>query len=187
MAKQTITHKDRAAYLRCLIYDLYVLATAVREVETTTDYALNEIYKAAALLKLRAVHDFFFRLNASDSIKLSMFKCYNPTTPQWNPLNRNTWLTRQSINTYVAHLDKARVTKKYEREDRSTGKKKGDSPPQPKFDRGDRAVINASKQLMGQAKEFVESVLTHKEFAGLNDRGKGYWVGFQAKLAELCP
>jgi hypothetical protein len=70
--------------------------------EKTDDYALTEVCKTAAQLKLRAVHDFFFRPAAQDSIKLRMFDCYNPTTPKKNPLKKNAWLTLQSIHTYVA-------------------------------------------------------------------------------------
>lgn len=188
MEKHAITHEDRAGYLRCLIYDLYVLATAIGELEKTDDYGLGEVYKTAAQLKLRAVHDFFFRPGAMDSIKLSMFDCYTPMAPQANPLTTNDWLTLQSIHTFVVHLDTARVTKKYAKDDPLTGAKKGDPLPQPKFNRGDQAVIDASKQLMEQAKTFVESIMNHKEFPGLDSLGrfgKRYWVGFQEKLYEV--
>ncbi len=186
MTNHTITHDDRAGYLRCLIYDLYVLASAVSEMKETDNYALTEVYKTAAQLKLRAVHDFFFRPKAQDSIKLNMFDCYGPMKPKKNPLNKNAWLTLQSIQTYVVHLDKARVTKKYEKDDKLSGAKKGDNLPQPKFDKGNQSVIDASKKLMEQAKEFVESVLKHKDFPGIDRKfGKRWWIGFQEKLYEV--
>lgn len=182
----TITHDDRAGYLRCLIYDLYVLSTAVSEMTKTNDYALTEVYKTVAQLKLRAVHDFFFRPCVRDSIKLKDFDCYTPTTPKTNPLKKNAWLTLQSIQSYVVHLDRVRVAKKHEKNDDSGGAKIGASLPQPKFEKGNKAVIAASAQLMEQAKEFVESVLNHNDFPGLNAFGKRYWDGFRKRLYGVC-
>lgn len=114
MPENKAKYSYESGYLKCLIYDLYALATAIDELKQTEDYALKEVYKTAGLVKLRAIHDFFFRPEAN-TIKLSMFDHFNPKKPENNALKKCDWLTLESINTYVAHLDKRRITKVYEK------------------------------------------------------------------------
>jgi hypothetical protein len=150
---RTPSHDELAGCLRCLIYDLNVLATSTERMMTESDDRLVEAHKTSALVKLRTVFDFFHRPAASDSIKLQMFQVYNPNVPPPHSQNWDTWLTHQSINTYVVHLDVERVTK---------------TVPQPKFSRGERAVLRTAVALVNDAKDFIDSVSGHQEFVGLN-------------------
>ena len=180
------SHEDCAAYLRCLVYDLYVLATAIDLLRNSEDFGQTEALKTAGLVKMRAIHNFFFA-KCQDSIKMTFFDRYSPCKPQESPFAGDVeqWLTKQSIDTFVIHLDKARVTKKLEKDDESSGKKKGDDLPQPKFDRGSHAVIGASIQLMIQAHDFVDSILHHPDFPPLSFFGQKYWRGFNSTLDGL--
>ena len=150
------THDELAQYLRCLIYEMHILALATERMVKEPDKVSAEVYKTAALIKLRTIYDFFHRPTASDTIKISMFKDYKAKTPK--PLGKDwdTWLNHQSINTYVVHLDKDRVTKIF---------------PQPKFSKGENAVLHTTISLLHDAKEFVDSVIDHKDFVGLNEYG----------------
>lgn len=53
------SHKELADYLKCVIYDLYVLATAVETIAEAKSHELAEVGKTAALVKLRTVYDCF--------------------------------------------------------------------------------------------------------------------------------
>lgn len=164
------SHDELAGYLRCIIYDLFVLAVATEKMVAESDHGLSEVCKTAALVKLRAVYDFFHRPSALDSIKLAMFDCYSPEKPVFVETDWATWLTRQSINTYVVHLDIERVTKVI---------------PQPKFKRGERAVLQTAVAFMKDAQKFVVSVMGHRDFDGLNDCGTRWWNEFNDVLPRL--
>jgi len=166
----TPSHDELAGYLRCLIYDLNVLATSTEKMMAESDDRIVEAYKTAALIKLRTVYDFFHRPTASDSIKLQMFQVYNPTVPPPQSQNWDTWLTHQSINTYVVHLDVERVTK---------------TVPQPKFSRGERAVLRTAVALMNDAKQFIDGVAGHCDFVGLNSFGTRWRTEFVDTLNRL--
>jgi len=166
----TPSHDELAGYLRCLIYDLNVLATSVEKMMEESDDRIVEACKTAALVKLRTVYDFFHRPRACDSIKLRIFQVYNPTLPPHRSQKWDTWLTHQSINTYVVHLDVERVTK---------------SVPQPKFKRGERAVLRMAVALMNDAQQFIESVVGHQEFVGLNKLGTRWRAEFVDTLNRL--
>ena len=166
----TPSHSDLAGYLRCLIYDLNVLAASTEAMIKEADDRLVEVYKTAALVKLRTVYDFFHRPAASDSIKSALFHVYAPTVPPartqcWDP-----WLTHQSINTYVVHLDIERVVK---------------TVPQPKFEKGERAILRTAVEMMADARKFVDSVVNHADFAGLNPCGKRWREQFEQGLQRL--
>lgn len=168
--RTTPTHDQLAGYLRCVIYDLFVLAKATDKLIEESDHGLTEVYKTAALVKLRSVYDFFYRPDVTDSIKLIMFNCYSPKKPTSISDEWDTWLNHQSINTYIVHLDVERVTK---------------DSPQPKFNRGNRAILRTAVALMKDAREFVGSVLSNDEFAGLNGLGKRWWNQFNSVLNRL--
>jgi hypothetical protein len=169
-----------------LVYDLYVLATAIELLRNSEDFGQTEVLKTAALVKMRAIHNFFFA-ECQDSIKMAFFDCYSPSKPQKSPFAGGTeqWLTKQSIGTFVVHLDKARVTKKFEKDDKWSGKKKGDDLAQPKSDKGNHAVVEASIQLMIQAHDFVDSILHNPDFPRLSFFGQKYWRGFNSTLDGL--
>lgn len=188
MSENPLSHKELSEYLRCVIYDLYILAVSVENLKKSKDFALTEVFKTSGLLKLRAIHHFFFPpRKCRDSIKLNMFDCYNPKNPTDKTLDASVeeWLTMQSIHTYCVHLDKERVTKKFKEDDEESGKKKGDPLPQPKFKQGNHAVIEATIKLMTQAYDFVDSILRHPDFQGLNYFGQFYWRGFTSTLDRL--
>ncbi len=166
----TPTHDECAGYLRCLIYDLNVLATATHGMMTEPDEPLVEAYKTAALVKLRTVYDFFHRPAASDSIKLRMFDAYSPDVPPHRTRDWDQWLTHQSINTYVVHLDTERVSK---------------TVRQPKFSRGERAVLRTAVACMNEARTFVDSVVAHEDFTGLNVFGNRWQTQFLKTLDRL--
>jgi hypothetical protein len=73
--------KDLSAYLKCFVYDLYVLAAAVESMTEARDNDQAEVSKTAALIKLRTVYDFLHRPTACDTIKRSMFAGCNPAMP----------------------------------------------------------------------------------------------------------
>lgn len=135
-----------------------------------SDERLVQAHMTAALVKLRTVYDFFHRPTASDSIKLHVFQVYNPTVPPHQAQNWDTWLTHQSINTYVVHLDVERVTK---------------TVPQPKFSRGEWAVLRTAVALMNDAKQFIDSVTGHQDFVGLNNFGTRWRAEFVDTLNRL--
>ena len=169
MAAQ-ITHRQRALYLKCVLYECSVLARSVLQLQTTEDNRLAEVFKTSGVLKLRTLYDFLHRPNASDSIKRSMFNVYNPTVPAQMNQQWETWLTHQSINTYFAHLDRRRIEK---------------TIPQPKFKRGEKAVIKRAIKLLDEARDFADSVIAHADFPGLDTYGHRYWDDFQTTLKEL--
>jgi hypothetical protein len=164
------SHDDLAGYLRCVVHDLFVLALATEAMIKESGHGLSQVNKTAALVKLRAIYDFFHRPSAMDSIKVAMFDRYSPQRPSPVRTEWNTWLTLQSINTYVVHLDIERVTKVY---------------PQPKFKRGERAVLRTAVQFMKDAQKFVASVMEHPESVKLNDRGMHWWKEFNDALPRL--
>ena len=84
--------------------------------------------------------------------------------------NWDTWLTHQSINTYFVHLDKRRIKKQI---------------PQPKFKRGNSAVIRTVIQLLDEARAFTASIIQHQDFPGLDTYGRRYWAEFQSALKQL--
>ena len=51
----THSHEDLAAFLRCLIYDLYVLSTAIERLRAAERFGEVEVLKTSGLIKLRAV------------------------------------------------------------------------------------------------------------------------------------
>jgi hypothetical protein len=53
------SHDDLAQYLRCVVYDLHVLALATEAMIKEKDPGQSEVNKTAALIKLRAVYDLF--------------------------------------------------------------------------------------------------------------------------------
>lgn len=166
----SISHDDRAKYLKCVLYECDVLARCVYELRQTDDAAMTEVLKTAGVLKLRTVYDFLHRSAACDTIKRSMFDVYSPTVPA--PLTKtwDTWLSHQSINTYFAHLDRRRVDK---------------TIPQPKFARGETAVIKTAVLLLKQAELFADSIIKHQDFPGLDTYGKRYWNSFSDTLSKL--
>lgn len=164
------SHEELAGFLRCLVYDMNVLASSTEAMLNEGDDRIAETHKTAALVKLRSVYDFFHRPTASDSIKLSHFQCYSPIVPptftrEWDPS-----LTHQSINTYIVHLDRRRIAK---------------SVPQPKFARGERAVLRTAVALMRDGRNFVESVLRHADCRGMNTYGNRWWHEFLETLPRL--
>lgn len=166
---QPITHKDRSQYLKCVLYECNVLAHAVRKLRQSKD-ADSEVAKTAGVLKLRTVYDFMHRPQACDTIKRNMFNVYDPAIPPAMNTEWETWLTHQSINTYFAHLDRRRIEK---------------TIPQPKFQRGARAIVNRAVMLLQQVRAFAESIINHKDFPGLDTYGKRYWNDFLATLDDL--
>jgi hypothetical protein len=171
----TATHEELAAYLRCLIYDLDILATCVQEMKRNPKGHLMDVCLNAGSVKLRAIHDFFFRPEACDSIKLWMFDCYEPKKPAKEPSLWDKGLTLQSIHTYVVHLDVQRHTGR---------DKNGKRIVQP-GGRGVPRVIKTAIALMKQARTFVESLKAHPPFQGLNEHGKRWWAHFCRTLDQL--
>lgn len=167
---QNITHERRAQYLKCVLYECRVLARSVLELQKVQDDSLAEVSKTAGVLKLRAVYDFLHRPAASDTIKRSMFDVYNPQVPPRMSKHWETWLTHQSINTYFVHLDRDRILK---------------TVPQPKFNRGNQAVIRRAIKLLTEASDFARSIINHRDFVGLDTYGRKYWSEFQVTLADL--
>ena len=150
---QIESNENLGECLRCVIYDMCVLAQTTETLVTSDDQALQEVAKTAALIKLRTVYDFFHRPDATDTIKVSLFADFSPSLPESFVRQWDDWLTHQSINTYVAHLDLRRVTK---------------TIPQPKFERGEIAILRTVVRVLEDALEFVDSIINR---LNVNQRG----------------
>ena len=165
-----IPHADLAKYLQCVVYDLNILANATELMLASDTDAICEVAKSCAMIKLRTIYDFFHRPDASDTLKRAWFDTYNPTLPQQLDRDWETWLNHQSINTYVVHLDAIRITK---------------TVPQPKFSRGESAVLSTAVRLLNDAMLFVDSIVSRSEFAGLDEFGTRWLMEFRASTARL--
>lgn len=163
------SHHELAEYLRCVIYDLFVMANATERMVKETDHALIEVYKTAALIKLRAVSKFLLG-TGGDSIRRKWFRRYSPkydtSSINWDAK----WLKPKSIEKYVAHLDKERVTK---------------GEPQPKFREGKIAILKTAISVIAVGQQFVNSIMQHDDFAGLNDWGTRWLKEFNESYTRL--
>jgi hypothetical protein len=57
--------------------------------------------------------------------------------------------------------------------------------PQPKFNRGNWAVLKTALDFMKDAHTFVDSVLRHPDSRSLNKKGKQWWKEFNDALSRL--
>ncbi len=82
--------------------------------------------------------------------------------------------TKQSINKYIAHLTWVRINKP-------------ECIPQPKFKRGDKAVISNAKKLLNDAVVFVKTVTdtSNSNHVKLDKDGQGYRVIFDEAFKQL--
>lgn len=162
------TPVELSQYLKCLVQDLYLLANATEGMAEAKSEEQADVNKAMALVKLRTVYDFFHRPGATDSIKVALFDGYSPVKPKSRPKEWDMWLTHQSVNTYVTHLDKERITGQI---------------PQPKFGRGERVVLATALEFMRDAKEFVDSLTG--QLPPFDAFGRRWQLSFANALARL--
>lgn len=178
MNTATPTHKDLAAYLRSVIYELYVLAICVQQMKKDPRGRddLTEACVNAGCMKLRSICKFFFHPNAQDSIKLKWFKKrYDPYIPNKQHVTGEPGFSVQSLETWVCHLDIGRATRK---------DKNGTPVAQPGA-RGIPRTVKTSVQMMKEARRFVQGILQHRDFVGLNKHGKRWWNRFEQTLSQL--
>ena len=178
-----------ARILKCVLYEAFTLAITLQSLDTTKwpdemSYDVpvghlrpDEVLKNAALMKIRLLYDFLYNAESKDdfTIAKSFFHYgYNQplVPPQLTGFHGDQMFTRKSINKFVAHLTKARITKPK-------------CTPQPKFREGLRATIENAKLILTDIDAFVSRVVAHDEFIKLDCWGEAYLAGFRAAMVRL--
>jgi hypothetical protein len=176
--------------LRCVLYEAFTLAITLQALNVedwpeemcyelpVENYDPKEVLKKAALVKIRLLFDFLYNEKSKDEFTLSgQFKKYGFETPLDIPdalvgLQGRGEFDKKSINKFVAHLTKARITKPK-------------CIPQPRFRKGHAATVANAKAILRDVDKVVTQVTTHPEFDGLEDWGQSFLQGFRAALSRL--
>lgn len=97
-----------------------------------------------------------------------------PTEPTFAGFKRGKVFTRESINKFMAHMTWARINKPH-------------CIPQPKFSRGTKATITNARQLLKDARQFVDDVCdpSKPNRITLDRNGEGYRKIFEEAFAGL--
>lgn len=178
-----------ACILRCVLYEAFTLAITVQTLGVKSwppelcyklpvaDYDPQEVFKSAALMKIRLLYDFLYNEEKSDDFTVRHnFSRYGfdkqLPKPEMVGLQGGKMFTKQSINKYVAHLTKARITKPI-------------CIPQPKFERGLQATLDNARLILQDMDSFTSKVVNHPDFSGLEDWGQSFLDGFRAALARM--
>ncbi|HBM16349.1 MAG TPA: hypothetical protein DD381_08435 [Lentisphaeria bacterium] len=175
--------------IRCILYEAFTLGIAIQAWTTGKwqsqliydvgigKFSPSEVLKSIALVKIRLLFDFMYNSDSTDDfIMCKNFSSFG-IDKQYDTKNlvgfqANKMFTRNSINKFIAHLTKQRITKPK-------------CIPQPKFLRGDKATISNAKVILKDVNRFVISVIDHKSFGKLDDWGNAYLTGFKKVLKNL--
>lgn len=178
-----------ARVLRCVLYEAFTLAMTVQALGLKSwppalCYRLpvaafdpQEVLRSAALMKIRLLYDFLYRDNTTDDFAISKnFSRYGFNQPLSTPalvgLQGGNMFTRKSINKFVAHLTKARVTKPK-------------CIPQPRFEKGLHAICKNGMLILKDVESFASRVVSHPDFPGLEDWGQSYLDGLRTALTRM--
>lgn len=175
--------------LRCVLYQMYVLASSALAMKTAWSEELtfehpqlgtftpNESLKIAALVSFRILFDFLYNPKSDDDFSVNDFTIHGENRPSLSTFvgfEGGKMFTKESINKYVAHLTWARINKPK-------------CIPQPKFRRGDRAIVSNAKKLLADAATFVNTVTdaTYPKHVKLDRDGQGYRAMFDKAFGQL--
>ena len=175
--------------LRCVLYQMHVLASAALALPTDWDATLrfrhpklgeftpSEPLRIAALISFRIMYDFLYNSSSGDDFSIGDFGPYGanrPTVPQFAGFKRGTMFTKESINKFMAHMTWARINKPH-------------CIPQPKFSRGTKSTISNARKLLKDAKQFVDEVCdpSNPKRITLDRDGEGYRKMFEEAFVRL--
>ena len=180
-----------ARVLKCVLYEAFTLAIALRALESNLwpeemrydvpvgQFDPREVMKHAALMEIRLLYDFLYSSDSEDDFAVSKnFSRYGYTqplaTPNWTGLDGGSMFTRTSINRFVAHLTKSRITKPV-------------CTPQPELGEGLRATARNARRILKDVEAFANRVVAHPDFSGLDEDewGCSYLRGFRTALERL--
>ena len=176
-----------ASILRCVLYEAFTLAITIQALQSIKwpadvlyavpvgePFGPGEVLKHAALMKMRLLYDFLYQRSVDDFCAAKDFTQFGVSAPLKIPALQG-WdggplFTRKSINKFVAHLSKARITKPK-------------CIPQPKFTPGLEATLANAKLILADVEAFASGIVGHRDFAWADDWGPSYWDGFLAAAA----
>lgn len=179
-----------ARILRCVLYEAFTLAMTLQSLQLKTwpaevcyhlevaDFDPTEILKQAALLRIRLLYDFLYNEKSKDEFSVSRnFARYGFDGPLDIPdglvgLQGCGEFSKNSINKFVAHLKKARITKPK-------------CTPQPRFESGRAATVGNAMVILDDVDKFVSRVIAHPDFDKLEDWGKSLLDGFRDAMSRL--
>ena len=180
-----------ARILRCVLYEAFTLAITVQTLRVKSwpdelrynlpvaDFDPQEVLKSAALMKIRLLYDFLYNEKTTDDFAAwRNFSRYGFDQPLPKPalvgLQGRDMFTKKSINKFVAHLTKARITKPT-------------CIPQPRFQKGLQATLDNAKLILRDVDSFTSKVIEHEDFPGLEDWGQSFLDGLRAALIRMNP
>jgi hypothetical protein len=173
-----------------VLYEAFTLALALQSIEEATwgsslHYNLrvgrfdpSEVLHSAALVKIRLLYDFLYNSDSTDDITLQDFSQYGFSNPLIIPqelvgCEGQGEFKKNSINKFIAHLTKARITKP-------------ECTPQPsKFEQGRSVTVTNAKAVLRDVDRFVRQVINHPDFSGLDNWGESYLDGFRAVMSRI--
>lgn len=181
-----------AAKLRCVLYEAFTLAITVQALRheqwrgdlcypvPTDEFNPSEVLKSAALIKIRLLHDFLYTDKHDDDFTLCRdFKKYGFAQPLTEPkfvgLDGGEMFTRKSINKFVAHLTKQRITKPK-------------CIPQPKFQEGKEATITNSILILRDMGKVATKIINNTQFVPPAIKPEWFYAyldGFRTALSRL--
>lgn len=178
-----------ARILRCVLYEAFTLAMTVHTLRVKSwpdelrydlpvaDFDPQEVLKSAALMKIRLLYDFLYNDKTPDDFAAwRNFSCYGFNQPLPKPalvgLQGGDMFTRKSINKFVAHLTKARITKPK-------------CMPQPRFQKGLQATLDNAMLILRDVDSFATKVVDHNDFPGLEDWGQSFLDGLRCALTRM--
>lgn len=181
----------QSAILRCVLYEGLTLAITIQLMKSTSwpqkfTYKIprgtltpSDSLMSSALLKFRMLYEFLYESPEGDSFSVA---CNFPEYYQGKPLPKPAFVGRPhdlaiekpSVNKFVAHLTKARITKPK-------------CIPQPKFGSGQAAAIANAEIVLGDLRRFTGIVVEDPRFSGLDNWGQQYLNGLDQALSYLSP
>lgn len=176
------------AVLRCVLYEAFTLMICVQSMSTSWNPNLvydvpdgtfdpNEPLKQNALLKIRLLYDFLYADSSKDDFQAcTNFSKFGVTQqlppPQLVGFDGKHMFTRKSINKFVAHLTKARITKPK-------------CVVQPKFGPGVESTIDNSVLIATDVLKLSRKVIAHQAFGTLDEWGDSYFDGLNEALQRI--
>ena len=178
--------------LRCVLYELYVLASAVQALRfdgwpsamryqhpTLGSFDPSKCAENAALVSFRTLHGFFYNPKSGDDFSLAQFAAFYPnwrskmsSPPQFRGFSKGHMYNKHSIDKFIAHLTWTRINKPM-------------CIPQPKFKRGRDDTIYNAIALCKDAKAIVEDILNAPSFPGLEKDGQGFYDLFLEAMKRM--
>jgi len=174
---------------KCVLYEAFTLAMSVQLLRYK-DWPASMIYdlpkgpknpsedaKIAALIKIRILYDFLYNTESSEGIKLTKhFAQFGFDQPYPDPglvgFQPGCIFTKGSINKFIVHLTKQRITKPK-------------CIAQPKFQRGDDAIAENTLLILADIEKFISALQTHADFGDLDEFAESYLQGFREARKRL--